>query len=366
MEITFMSKRNRGFTLVELLVVIGIIAVLIAILMPALNAARKQSRLISCASNMRQIAQAAIMYCGDNHGYLPQRYGAGYTPAQNGPGGWGTLDSYYLGTFATTTAPWVNPYNGSNVCQLITSGYLGNFTPANFFATNPSTGTPYYYNTGLAPVRFDPAANPEDLASVIYNTTNTHHFWGYSSDYAFNPHWAYCGLSAATKWLGSGASVGTGDQVSQYNRISQYSQYRALVAEVIYQPGEAPHLASDQRSGKFNLAYSDGHVVTVNDNAMFNTTSVTPADWPYWSFAGGGNGAASNNGGITAFQDDLDILETEATGRNIYTQTADPNDKFFASAASPFIDRLQTAAQATTPNSANYPAMDDHPLVPWK
>src|ERR1051325_4225226 len=70
------ASRRSAFTLVELLVVIGIIALLIAILLPSLNRARAQAKAIACQTQMRTIGQSMLIYANNNRGY--------YFPPENG------------------------------------------------------------------------------------------------------------------------------------------------------------------------------------------------------------------------------------------------------------------------------------------
>lgn len=74
-------RHSIGFTLIELLVVISIIALLIALVMPALSSARQASRSVKCMSNLRSLAQWSTAYAMENHDILPYN---GKGAAQNG------------------------------------------------------------------------------------------------------------------------------------------------------------------------------------------------------------------------------------------------------------------------------------------
>src|SRR5690348_15532317 len=82
----FTTRKRRAFTLVELLVVIGIIALLIAILFPVMGKARAQSQQVACLATLRQFAQANEIYLSENKDwYVPVRVGYNLTASPPWP-----------------------------------------------------------------------------------------------------------------------------------------------------------------------------------------------------------------------------------------------------------------------------------------
>jgi prepilin-type N-terminal cleavage/methylation domain-containing protein len=115
------SRRRAGFTLVELLVVIGIIAVLISLLLPALNKAREAAKKTQCLSNLHQIHVMLVMYAGANKDQVPLGYSASVAS------GTSMSANYHVSRQATNL--W-DPDNGPNVTMRYVG--LGLLLKANF------------------------------------------------------------------------------------------------------------------------------------------------------------------------------------------------------------------------------------------
>jgi prepilin-type N-terminal cleavage/methylation domain-containing protein len=287
-------KKKNAFTLVELLVVIGIIALLISILLPALGKARFQAQVIACASNLHQIGLASILYAGDNRGYLPECFRSSISPIG------GAVNRFQYCSYNNLAAPAFDP--GANIGRLMVCGYLG--TKVNDFNKMPAGSM---QNTTWYPVRFDPGQAPFGLALSDYG-----------SAYLFNPHWATSQYIAAAP-----------NDVTWYRKLQDFSIYKGLVLDMIQEGGNIAH----QRGNKavFNVCFKDGHVSQANDPYVIPALVGRPV------------------AGKTARLDDyVDIVETEALGKNPNNTNADP---------------------ATSPTSKSAPLVHRidnwHPVVPW-
>jgi prepilin-type N-terminal cleavage/methylation domain-containing protein/prepilin-type processing-associated H-X9-DG protein len=149
--------RRRGFTLTELLVVVGLIALLVSLLMPALGQARAAARSTGCLSNLRQMGNAWTMYLTENRGHLPEYiWQTPLTPDVSWRGYWmGILDTYNVRDDALL-CPAANepiPFKGlnkgwGNVTYAWTGKYENNATPIRFNAQLYRDGS-YGYNKYL-------------------------------------------------------------------------------------------------------------------------------------------------------------------------------------------------------------------------
>jgi len=232
-----LNKRPGGFTLVELLVVIGIIALLISILIPALSKARESAKNTACQSNLRQIGNALIMYASENRQRLPnlmyynsdgttRNYDdpTGPQPFRPDSGQWSEAIHRFL---SSTTS-----YNGA-------LGVTGNYYLSATFLRCPSA----------------PDLTFRGVAGQWDN------FWTYGVNYGIDPD--YSSSSTRVKWKPgvfnsySFQVGGSGWKFQGSRMFAKVKPYEVLVGDIINQYTVTPPLFYNPGSADYGTPTTD-------------------------------------------------------------------------------------------------------------
>jgi prepilin-type N-terminal cleavage/methylation domain-containing protein/prepilin-type processing-associated H-X9-DG protein len=238
-----LSSPKSAFTLVELLVVIGIIALLIGILMPALSKAQRSARQTACLSNEKQLILALLMYCQDNKGCFPG--GPGFARVIGNP----TLQ--YFPALASWDSVARNPYSCN---QDENSGPM-------FLAK---------YVSKSKQIPACPAASEPVKDTGSDRASNRSNYW-YPKSLVYRPDQVF-------QPSASGITGELVEQTPQKITSVRHAASKAVIIEyqtyhdkIVYQVDlTPPGTALKDNKRVVNVGFADGHAVIRNVSEMFD------------------------------------------------------------------------------------------------
>jgi prepilin-type processing-associated H-X9-DG protein/prepilin-type N-terminal cleavage/methylation domain-containing protein len=247
------NSRRLGFTLVELLVVIGIIAILISLLLPALNKAREQAKSIVCESNEKQLLLAFSMYVGENKGATPHFPPVGlYYPGTNP---YDKSYAYYMQPGAGRGGPI--RYDVGSFWHYLSPIHYGSATPGASETTTPpeSLTGPMNCPTDLIELRYVEGFGSVDMAASLRRNFS----------YTWN------GQFSKQPWNNADNTpqLLPGDTVDRITQIIHNSQKIILCEEahpndgwcfIGFLGGNGDDTPTIRHSGRGNYGFADGHV----------------------------------------------------------------------------------------------------------
>lgn len=247
------QRRGTAFTLVELLVVIGIIAALISLLLPALNRARQQANAVQCGSNERQIFMGLEMYANDWQGWIPAPVVRGSVDI--GSPTW----NMHLHTYDPTGTGWVAPANyiqNEKVFICPSDGFFSDLNNPALDAGAKVRGS-YALNSFMATID-QPAGQNKSATGPFWYKFNLGDSEGYYRLFSTRH-------SSEMYLVGDNSHFASGGFKPGYD----FFRYAAL-------PQDDP----DFRHGHFdhiNVLYHDGHVETIakKDLVAFDFSSYS-------------------------------------------------------------------------------------------
>jgi prepilin-type N-terminal cleavage/methylation domain-containing protein/prepilin-type processing-associated H-X9-DG protein len=305
-----MRRCNRGFTLVELLVVIGIIALLISILLPSLQKARVSANRIACSSNMRQLVMGLREYLGENNNNQPL-YALWFNDYSDCDYFWPVALSKYVGlskvgnlapncgTAAKPTCYQVdangNPLNGfTALLQGVTSDGQGTARRSPLFCP-----ADYWVYQGPTPNLWDTGGNGVDNDFTVNFSSYGCATVGWDPRFNKNDPTTW-GLNTKDPYGTSGGN--TFGQPPAPNHIGQINE-ALFLGHILATRGSASNVAVFEHVGApvatagFDAANgSQTYVNSIWENPAGGTGAGLDEHAPNYSGIGGGNGNASGNG----------------------------------------------------------------------